>query len=335
MHTQETSSQTILTNQQDFIDYGKKIITHELTSLNYLTQHINQDFAASCTKILNCQGRVILLGIGKSGHVAKKIAATLASTGTPAFFVHPAEACHGDLGMIHTHDVIIAISYSGQTKEINLLLPAIKQLKSTIIALCGNSQSTLAKQAHYCLKTTIDQEACPLGLAPTTSTTAALLMGDALAMTVLHAKAFNQQDFARKHPGGQLGQRLTLQAQDIMHTTRLPCNFPSDTIKQALCTMSTHQFGVTAVIHPTHKTLIGIFTDGDLRRSLEQNCDLNTTHLKDIMTTPCKTIPPTTLVMDVLHFMEHHKITVILVTDSTQKPIGIIHMHDIIQKGIL
>jgi arabinose-5-phosphate isomerase len=320
---------------QSYISEAKKIIDAELTSLNKLTHYINQDFDAACTYIMSCQGRVVVLGIGKSGHIGRKIAATLASTGTPAFFVHPAEASHGDLGMITPQDVVLAISYSGESQEINLLIPYLKQQKTPLIALCGNPNASLAKQANCLLQTTIDQEACPLGLAPTTSTTAALIMGDALAMVLLQAKSFSPNDFACKHPAGRLGKRLILRAKDIMHAQNIPTNNPSDTLKQTLITMSHSQFGITGIISPDDASLLGVFTDGDLRRCLNNECNLNTTLINDVMTPTPKTAQPHLLITELLQLMEHHKITAVFVINELQQPVGIIHMHDIIQSGII
>jgi arabinose-5-phosphate isomerase len=283
----------------------------------------------------HCKGRVVVTGMGKSGHIAKKIAATLASTGTPAFFVHPGEASHGDLGMITNNDVVLAISNSGNTAEIVTILPLIKRMGIPLISMTGNPGSILAKQSNINLDVSITQEACPLGLAPTSSTTVTLVMGDALAVALLESKNFSEQDFAFSHPGGSLGRRLILTVADLMHTgDRIPTVKSGTLLSDGLLEISEKGLGLTAILNKQGK-LAGLFTDGDLRRTFDAKLDLLTTTIDDVMTTECKTITAEILAAEALSIMEQNKITGLLVTNSKQEVIGALHMHDLLRAGVI
>jgi arabinose-5-phosphate isomerase len=285
--------------------------------------------------MLDCQGRIVVLGIGKSGHIGGKIAATLASTGTPAFFVHPAEARHGDMGMITARDVVIALSNSGETDEILTLLPLIKRLGVPLIALTGNPESAIAALADVSIDVSVVEEACPLGLAPTSSTTAALAMGDALAVALLEARGFTAEDFARSHPGGRLGRRLLLLTADVMHSgARMPRSAPDDLLKDALLEMSRKGLGTTVVVDADEQVL-GVFTDGDLRRALDRQVDLHTARVAEVMTQRCKTIAPTALAAEALRMMQQHKINALPVVNSAGKLAGVLNMHDLLRAGVL
>ncbi len=321
--------------QEALITSAKRAILIERDALNHLLNQIDESFAQMCTQILACEGRTIVTGLGKSGHIGNKIAATLASTGTPSFFMHPTEASHGDLGMITHKDIVLAISHSGNTEELVNILPLIKRLNVPLYGISSNPNSTLAKQADIHLNINIKKEACPLGLAPTASTTATLALGDALAVTLLEARGFTQQDFALSHPGGSLGKSLLLKATDIMHTgTQLPVVNMHVTIKEALLEMTTKGLGMTTVVNNKGQ-LQGIYTDGDLRRSLQKNLDLSTTSIVDEMTSECHTVDPDILAAKALQLMEAHKINGLVVTDKKQCPIGAFNMQDLIQAKIL
>jgi arabinose-5-phosphate isomerase len=284
--------------------------------------------------MFHCSGRVVVTGMGKSGHIAGKIAATLASTGTPAFFVHPGEASHGDLGMITRQDVVLALSNSGETDEVLTILPIIKRLGVPLIAMTGNPHSTLAKLATSHINVSVEQEACPLGLAPTSSTTAALVMGDALAISLLEARGFTKDDFALSHPGGSLGKRLLVRVSDIMHIDdKLPCVPQTATIADALLEMTEKKLGMTAIVDATNK-VAGIFTDGDLRRMLARNLDIHQTAIADVMTARCTVISPDILAAEAMRIMEQKRINALLVVDDNQRAIGALNMHDLIRAGI-
>lgn len=312
---------------------ARRVIDIETQAIAALTARINQVFAAACNLLLSCQGRVILIGMGKSGHIAGKIAATLASTGTASYFVHPAEANHGDLGMLSRGDIVIAISNSGETSEILSLLPIIKLLDIPIIAMTGNAVSTLAAHATYHLDISVHEEACPLGLAPTSSTTAALVMGDAIAITLLEARGFEAKDFARYHPGGALGKRLLLRVEGLMHVgDRLPAIQEHCLLSEALIEITRKSLGMTTVLDQ-QGALCGIFTDGDLRRTLDQNIDIHQTPIASVMTKKCVTISKNMLAAEALQLMEKHKITSLVVVEES-KPVGVVHMHDLLRAGI-
>jgi arabinose-5-phosphate isomerase len=284
----------------------------------------------------DCEGRIVVLGMGKSGHIGDKIAATLASTGSPAFFVHPGEASHGDMGMIMHNDVVLALSNSGETDEILTILPLIKRLGVPLIALTGNPNSTLAKAADAHLDVSVEKEACPLGLAPTSSTTAALVMGDALAVSLLEQRGFTADDFALSHPGGSLGRRLLLHVEDIMHgDDKMPCVSDTATLSAALLEMTQKGLGMTGVVDAAGK-LVGIFTDGDLRRVLDHGeVNVHETSIAEVMTRNCKTAQPRQLAVEVLSQMENFKINSLMVVDDNQQPVGALNMHDLLRAGVV
>lgn len=309
------------------------VIEIEVQAIQSLAQRIHENFIKACEYCLTCKGRIIVTGIGKSGHIARKISATLASTGTPAFFVHPAEANHGDMGMITANDVVIAISYSGHSQEILNLLPFIKRLDIPLISITGNINSELARIAHVNLDVKVEQEACPLGLAPTASTTATLVLGDALAVALLQQRGFTAKDFALSHPGGTLGRNLLLHVGDLMHGGEaLPLVSPHTSLRDVLMVMTSKKLGLATII-AEDSTLLGIFTDGDLRRALERQTHLDTL-IETIMTANCKTITAHTLASEALRIMETYKITALTVIDEVQHLIGIIHIHDIVTAGV-
>lgn len=316
-------------------ELGRAVIRTEAEMISRLVDRIDEDFARACQYLLDCTGRIIVIGVGKSGHISKKIAATLASTGSPAFFIHPSEAKHGDMGMITKQDVIIAISYSGESEEMLALLPFIKRLGIPLIALTGKSHSTLATTATVHLDVSVEKEACPLGLAPTSSTTAALVMGDALAMALLDNRGFTEDDFALSHPGGTLGRRLLLRVSEIMHQSiHIPVVKKGASLKEALVEMTHKKLGMTTVIDAAGK-LIGIFTDGDVRRALDNNTDIHQTPVDEVMTKSPKTIRSDTLAAEALNMMESFKITSLVITNENQQPDGIIHIHDILRAGVI
>lgn len=311
------------------------VIDTEVAAIEALRDRIDESFIKASDVLLNCQGRIIVIGMGKSGHIGNKIAATLASTGSPAFFVHPGEASHGDMGMMTSEDVVMAFSNSGETSEILTILPLIKRLGVPLIALTGRPESTLAKCADVHLDVSVEREACPLGLAPTSSTTAALVMGDALAIALLEARGFTAEDFALSHPGGNLGRRLLLHVSDIMHSgDAVPACTPDVSMSDALMEMTSKGLGMTAVVDD-QQHIIGIFTDGDLRRVLAQNVDVHNTKLSEFMTTSCKTGQQTMLAAEVLELMQRHKINALLIADDDNKLIGAINMHDLLRAGVV
>lgn len=311
------------------------VIDTELEAISGLRDRIDATFVKACEFLLNCSGRIVVIGMGKSGHIGGKIAATLASTGSPAFFVHPGEASHGDMGMITRDDVVIALSNSGETSEILTILPLIKRLGVPLISLTGRAESTLAKNASAHLDISVTKEACPLGLAPTSSTTAALVMGDALAIALLEARGFTAEDFALSHPGGHLGRRLLLRVSDIMHTGKaIPIVDDSALLSEALVEMSNKSLGMTAVVN--HQGLLtGIFTDGDLRRVLAQTVDIHQAALKDHMTRHCKTGRADMLAAEVLELMQRYKINALLITDDQQRLVGALNTHDLLRAGVV
>lgn len=311
------------------------VIQTETKAVAKLAERIDEQFIAACHLLLDCKGRVVVTGMGKSGHIAGKIAATLASTGTPAFFVHPGEASHGDLGMITRQDVVLALSNSGETEEILTILPIIKRLGVPLVAMTGNAESALAKLASVHIDVAVEQEACPLGLAPTSSTTAALVMGDALAVSLLQTKGFTRDDFALSHPGGSLGKRLLLQVSDIMHRgAEVPMVADSVTVGKALLEMTEKKLGMTAVVDHDQR-VAGIFTDGDLRRMLEKNLDVRTTQVASVMTRPCTVIKTGILAAEAMQIMETRKINALLVVDENHQLQGALNMHDLLRAGIV
>ena len=320
---------------QKLIDLGTAVIKIETAAVAELADRIDKNFARACMQILACKGRTVVIGMGKSGHIGNKIAATLASTGTPAFFVHPGEASHGDLGMITKDDVVIALSNSGETDEVIALLPVIKRLNVPLIALTGKPDSTLAKAATVNINVSVTQEACPLGLAPTSSTTAALAMGDALAIALLEARGFSADDFALAHPGGMLGRRLLLHVNDIMHTgADIPKVGESSLLKDTLLEMTQKGLGTTAVVD-SGDHVIGIFTDGDVRRTLDNGIDIHKTRIGDLISRRFKSISKDELAVTALARMEEFKINALLVTDDQNKLIGILNMHDLLRARVV
>lgn len=319
----------------DFITSGLRTVQLEGAAVIRLQQAVNHDFGKACALLFGCEGRIVVTGMGKSGHIGRKIAATLASTGSPAFFVHPGEASHGDIGMITSKDVVIALSNSGSTAEVVTLLPLIKRMGVPLISMTGNIQSTLAQAADVHLDVSVESEACPLDLAPTTSTTVALVMGDALAIALLEARGFTAEDFAFSHPGGALGRKLLLKVEDIMHTgERIPVVAPGTALIDALLVMNTKGLGLTTVCGDRQK-LLGIFTDGDLRRALHSDIvDLRHTAIDDVMTRNGKTVSKHMLAAEALAIMEHKHITALVVADSEQCVEGIVHLHDILKAGV-
>jgi len=305
------------------------VIQAEIKAITTLSTRIDSHFVHACQILLQCKGHVVVIGMGKSGHIGRKIAATFASTGTPAFFIHPSEANHGDLGMITPKDVVIAISNSGETLELLSLLPVITQTNIPLITLTGNENSTLAQRATVNLNVSAYQEACPLGIVPTCSTTVTLVMGDALAVTLLDARGFTEKDFAKFHPGGDLGRRLLLRVDDIMHKgEKIPKVNPNDVLSKVLLEMTQKTLGMTTVITKTNE-LLGIYTDGDLRRTLDQGIDIHKSTVKDVMSTHPITISSNLLASEALALMEKHKITSLVVVDDQRHLKGVIHIHDI------
>lgn len=314
---------------------GLAVLETECAAVDALKSRIDDDFVRACHFMLECEGRVVVIGMGKSGHVGGKIAATLASTGTPAFFVHPGEASHGDLGMITSKDVVLALSNSGETDEILTILPIIKRLHVPLISLTGNPNSTLAKAASVNIHVGVQKEACPLDLAPTASTTAALAMGDALAISLLEVRGFTADDFARSHPGGKLGRRLLLLIDDLLHTGDRVPKVPSGTlICDALLEMTQKGLGTTAIVDD-HDTVLGIFTDGDLRRALDHDIDLHKTPIDEVMTRKPKLISPGLLAAEALQIMDAGKFNALLVVDADKRLIGALNMHDLLRAGVV
>ncbi len=315
---------------------GRQVFEIEGQALAAVAARIDGDFTAACRRILAAQGRVVCTGMGKSGHIARKIAATLASTGTPAFYVHPGEAGHGDLGMITDADVVLALSYSGESDEVLMLLPVLKRQGNAVIAMTGRPQSTLAREADVHLDVSVPAEACPLDLAPTSSTTASLAMGDALAVALLEARGFTADDFARSHPAGALGRRLLLHITDIMHAGEdVPRVAAEASVSEALVEMSRKRLGMTAVIDADQR-LIGLYTDGDLRRTLDDSgVDLRSTRIAEVMTRSPKTIGADALAVEAAQLMETHKISGLLVVDNERRVVGALNIHDLLRARVV
>ncbi|MGX5174727.1 KpsF/GutQ family sugar-phosphate isomerase [Aliikangiella sp. IMCC44653] len=320
---------------KDFIQCGQKVVDIEVAAVISLKQKINQSFKQACEILLACEGRIVVIGMGKSGHIGNKIAATLASTGSPAFFVHPGEASHGDLGMITPKDVVIALSNSGETSEVTSLLPVIKRINVPLISMTGNPNSTLSRFASVNLDTSVEKEACPMNLAPTASTTVSLVMGDAIAVALLEARGFTEDDFALSHPGGSLGRRLLLKVEDIMHSgVNIPIVTEKTLLNQALLEMTEKRLGMTCVTDDSGK-LTGIYTDGDLRRSLALEVDFKTTPIGEVMTAGGKTIEAHKLAAEALQIMQAAAINALIITDQKQRPIGALNMHDLLKAGVV
>lgn len=323
-------------NDTNIQELARAVIETEAKAVTDLSKRIGKEFIQACQFMYDCEGRIVVLGMGKSGHIGDKIAATLASTGSPAFFVHPGEASHGDMGMITRNDVVMALSNSGETSEVLTILPLIKRLGVPLIALTGNPTSTLARAADAHLDVSVEKEACPLGLAPTSSTTAALVMGDALAVSLLEKRGFTADDFALSHPGGALGRRLLLHIEDIMHTDNtIPIVAITASLSEALLEMTKKGLGMTAIVDADGK-MAGIFTDGDLRRVLDHGeVNVHETKIADVMTKNCKTVQSHQLAAETLRMMEEFKINSLIVVDQDNKPVGAMNMHDLLRAGVV
>lgn len=318
----------------DFQQAGKTVLRIEREGLEQLDQYINDDFARACALIYGCQGKVVVMGMGKSGHIGKKMAATFASTGTPAFFVHPAEASHGDLGMVSRNDVVIAISNSGESNEILALIPVLKRQHIALICITGRPESAMGRVADVHLCVHVPQEACPLGLAPTTSTTATLVMGDALAVSLLEARGFTAEDFALSHPGGALGRKLLLHVADIMHSgDELPHVTRDASLRDALLEITRKNLGLTVIVDGLMK-IEGIFTDGDLRRIFDMGINFQRATIGEVMTPGGIRVRPNMLAVEALNLMQTKNITSILVADDDHL-LGVVHMHDMLRAGVV
>lgn len=318
----------------DFQRAGKAVLRIEREGLEQLDQYINDDFTRACSLIYGCKGKVVVMGMGKSGHIGKKMAATFASTGTPAFFVHPAEASHGDLGMVSQNDVVIAISNSGESNEILALIPVLKRQKITLICMTGRPESAMGRAADVHLCVSVPQEACPLGLAPTSSTTATLVMGDALAVSLLEARGFTAEDFALSHPGGALGRKLLLHVADIMHSgDELPHVTRDASLRDALLEITRKNLGLTVIVDDLMK-IEGIFTDGDLRRIFDMGIDFQHATIGEVMTPSGIRVRPNMLAVEALNLMQTKNITSILVADDDHL-LGVVHMHDMLRAGVV
>ncbi len=320
---------------QELISSAKRTIQIETDALAALTPRINNSFVEACRLMLQCEGHVVVTGMGKSGHIGNKIAATLASTGTPSHFVHPGEASHGDLGMITDKDVVLALSYSGTTSELQMIVPLLKRSHIPMISVTGDPNSPLALTADVHLDASVDKEACPLGLAPTSSTTVALALGDALAIALLESRGFTAEDFAFSHPGGRLGRRLLVKVREIMHGgDTMPLVKSGTKLGQALLEMSQKGLGITGIVDDNN-SLLGVFTDGDLRRALDQSLDVHAIEIDQVMTKNCKTISADILAIDAFNQLEDNKIMALFAVDADDKPVGALHMHDLFRSGVV
>jgi arabinose-5-phosphate isomerase len=319
----------------ELIALAAEVLDIESRAVDSLRARLNADFGAACELCMETPGRIVVTGMGKSGHIGNKIAATLASTGTPAFFMHPGEASHGDLGMITGQDVLLAVSYSGETDEVLTILPLVKRMGAKMLSMTGNPRSTLAKAADVHLDVSVDEEACPLNLAPTASTTATLAMGDALAVALLKIRGFTAEDFAMSHPSGSLGKRLLLRVEDVMRSgDEIPAVGPDVLLQDGLLEMTEKGLGMTAIVDADEK-ILGIFTDGDLRRALDAGVDVRRTTMQEIMHTRCKTITADVLAVEAVHLMEENKITSLLVTGEDSRLVGALNVHDLFRAGIM
>jgi len=326
-----------LTQEQkkfNFISIGKKVLDIESIAISKLKDQLDNNFDIACQLCLDCTGKIIVMGIGKSGHIADKLAATLASTGTPAFFVHPGEASHGDLGMISESDVVMALSNSGKTEEIVSLLPILKSMGIKIIAMTGDDNSEIATASDVHIDVGVEEEACPMNLSPTASTTAALAMGDAIAVALLEKRGFSVEDFAKSHPGGSIGKKLLLLVQDIMHIDeQIPIVLQDNKLALGLIEMSEKALGMTAVINEKEE-LVGIYTDGDLRRTLEENVDIQTTLMREVMTQNCITVKPNLLAVKAVEIIQENTITSLVVVEKN-KIVGALNIHDLFRAGVM
>ncbi len=322
-------------SSDELLALAVRVLDIESRAVQRLKERLDGTFAAACELCLRTSGRVVVTGMGKSGHIGRKIAATLASTGTPAFFMHPAEASHGDLGMITAQDLLLAVSYSGETQEVVTILPLVKRMGAKLLSMTGKPGSTLARAADVHLDVGVDEEACPLNLAPTASTTATLAMGDALAVALLESRGFTAEDFARSHPSGSLGRRLLLRVSDVMHTGEgIPAVREHVRLSEGLVEMSRKGLGMTAVVDDANR-ILGIFTDGDLRRALDAGVDVHTTEMHAVMHRGSKTVMPGMLAAEAMHLLEEHKITGLLVADPENRLVGALNVHDLFRAGIV
>jgi arabinose-5-phosphate isomerase len=320
---------------EELLRLARETLAIEARAIERVSARLAEEFAAACRLCMDTPGRIVVAGMGKSGHIASKIAATLASTGTPAFFMHPAEASHGDLGMITQHDTMLGISYSGETEEVVTILPLVKRMGARLISMTGNPASTLAKAADVHLDVGVTEEACPLNLAPTASTTATLAMGDALAVALLKSRGFTAEDFARSHPSGSLGKRLLLCVSDVMRSGKdIPAVRPDVSLRDGLMEMTEKGLGMTAVTDAAG-TIIGIFTDGDLRRALDDGADVHKTTMADVVHPGCKTTSPGVLAAEAINVLQQNKITSLLVADEDNKLLGALNIHDLFRAGIV
>jgi arabinose-5-phosphate isomerase len=320
---------------EEILALARETLAIEARALERVSARLNDDFAAACRMCMDTPGRIVVTGMGKSGHISSKIAATLASTGTPAFFVHPADASHGDLGMITGQDLLLAISYSGETEEIVTILPLVKRMGAKLLSMTGNAQSSLAQAADVNLDVGVAEEACPLNLAPTASTTATLAMGDALAVALLKSRGFTAEDFARSHPSGSLGKRLLLRVSDVMRCdNQIPAVLADVRLRDGLMEMTQKGLGMTAIVD-TERKILGIFTDGDLRRALDDGADVHTTRMSEVMHRNCKTTKADVLAAEAVHTLEENQITSLLVADNDQRLIGALNIHDLFRAGIM
>ncbi|MCX7193716.1 MAG: KpsF/GutQ family sugar-phosphate isomerase [Proteobacteria bacterium] len=317
------------------LELGREVLSIEAAAVQALSLRLDDHFLQALDVILRCEGRVIVSGMGKSGHIARKIAATMSSTGTPAYFVHPGEASHGDLGMVASQDVFIALSYSGESQELMTIVPILKRQGAKLISMTGNPASSLAKVADVHLNASVDKEACPMGLAPTASTTASLALGDALAVALLDAKGFNAENFARSHPGGSLGRRLLTLVSDVMRIdTRMPMVLDDVMLSDALMEMSRKGVGMTAIVD-AQEIVLGIFTDGDLRRTLQKKLDFSSTPVKEVMSVNPRCISPGSLAAEAVQLMEQYNINQMLVVDENHKLVGALNMHDLLHAKVI
>ena len=320
---------------QELISSAKRTIQIETDALAALQPRVDQSFVDACRLIQQCEGHVVVTGMGKSGHIGNKIAATLASTGTPSHFVHPAEASHGDLGMITSKDLVLALSNSGTTSELMMILPLLKRSQIPMISMTGDADSPLALTADVHLDASFEKEACPLGLAPTSSTTVALAIGDAIAIALLEARGFTAEDFAFSHPGGRLGKRLLIKVAEIMHAgDSMPLVKSGTSLGKALLEMSSKGLGITGIVD-TNGKLSGVFTDGDLRRALDQSLDIHDIEIDQVMTKNCRTTSANTLAIDAFNLLEDHKIMALFAVDENHHPVGAVHMHDLFRSGVI
>jgi arabinose-5-phosphate isomerase len=321
-------------NKDAIQNLARAVIETQASTITSLLQRVDEQFLTACKYLLECTGRVVVIGMGKSGHIGSKIAATMASTGTPAFFVHPAEASHGDLGMIKSRDVVLALSNSGETDEVNTILPLLKRIGVKIVAMTGNPASTLADHADVHIDVSVEKEACPLGLAPTSSTTAALVMGDALAVALLQTRGFTREDFAMSHPAGRLGRRLLLRIQDVMHRgDEIPLVPLDASISQAIVEMTAKRLGMTAVLNKEGK-VAGVYTDGDLRRTLDAGLDPHATPVSEAMTAGGESISPDALAIEAMQRMREFSIQGLLVIDNDEKLVGALNFQDLLRAGV-